>query len=159
MSPCSSSAVTFVVPGRAQPGGSKRAFIRGGRAVVTDANKNVGAWKERVSIVAAGAYRNAPLAGPLRLSISVVCIRPASHFTSKGALAKGAREYPSVKPDLTKLVRAIEDALTGIVWVDDAQVVHQCAEKIYGARDEVVVAVRPMSGVPAARATFEEIAS
>ena len=32
----------------------------------------------------------------------------------------------------TKLIRAVEDALTGIVWRDDAQVAVQKVAKVYG---------------------------
>ncbi len=145
--------IRFTVPGRAQPGGSKRAFIRGNRAVVTDANKDVGAWKERVAIAARQAYYGAPLEGALYLEVRFEIMRPASHYTSRGALTRSARPYPSVKPDTTKLVRAVEDALTGVVWRDDAQVVFQLAGKTYGVRDEVTIIVA-LCGEPVDGALF-----
>jgi Holliday junction resolvase RusA-like endonuclease len=39
-----------------------------------------------------------------------------------------------VAPDTTKLVRSTEDALKGICWRDDSQVVYQVASKEYAAR-------------------------
>jgi len=42
------------------------------------------------------------------------------------------RNYPTVPPDLDKLVRAVLDALTAICYVDDSQVVELYAKKIYG---------------------------
>ena len=43
---------------------------------------------------------------------------------------------------MLKLARAVEDALTGIVWRDDAQIVDEQLSKVYGepARVEVDVA-------------------
>ena len=42
------------------------------------------------------------------------------------------RPYPTVPPDLDKLIRGVLDALTGICYIDDAQVVEIHAHKIYG---------------------------
>lgn len=54
--------------------------------------------------------------------------RPKGHYrTGRNAhlLRDGAPPYPAGTPDLSKLCRATEDALTdaGVVWADDAQVV------------------------------------
>ncbi len=55
-----------------------------------------------------------------------------------------------MKPDATKLVRALEDALTRIVWKDDAQVVTQVVHKRFGEpeRAEVYVDSFPPSLPP-----------
>jgi Holliday junction resolvase RusA-like endonuclease len=42
------------------------------------------------------------------------------------------RDFPSVPPDLDKLVRGVLDALTAIAYVDDGQVVEIYAKKSYG---------------------------
>lgn len=41
------------------------------------------------------------------------------------------RLIPSTRPDLDKLIRAVLDALTGIAYIDDGQVVEITASKIY----------------------------
>ena len=41
------------------------------------------------------------------------------------------RAEPTTRPDLSKLVRAVEDALTGVIYADDAQVVSEYTEKHY----------------------------
>lgn len=46
------------------------------------------------------------------------------------------------KPDLDNLVKALKDALTGIVWKDDAQIVSLCARKTYGDRPAIYVKVK-----------------
>lgn len=136
--------VVIVVYGDAQPAGSKRAAVaKNGRPFVRDANPKSREWKDRVAL-AAGAVMDGCglLEGPLSLDVVFYRPRPAGHFGKRGLLPS-ARPYPTVAPDVTKLVRAIEDALTGIVWRDDAQVVVQWASKFYGepARVEIHVDV------------------
>ena len=41
------------------------------------------------------------------------------------------RNYPHVKPDIDKLIRAVLDGLTGVLWVDDSRVVAVGACKKY----------------------------
>lgn len=143
-------AVSFLVPGRAQPGGSKRGFPfkrkGGGLGVrVTDANPNVAAWRDRVAYAGSMAYGAPLLDCALALRLTIYLVRPRGHFGSKGLNAKGrATPFPISKPDTTKLVRALEDALTGIIWTDDARIVDQHAKKRWGERDEVLVEVAPM---------------
>jgi Holliday junction resolvase RusA-like endonuclease len=43
------------------------------------------------------------------------------------------RAWPSVAPDLDKLIRAVLDGLTGVAYEDDGQVVQIEAQKLYGA--------------------------
>lgn len=140
MSP-TARCVEFVVPGRAQPGGSKRAFIVQGRARVVDANKNVAAWKDRVAFEAVRAMNGRPLLeGAIELRLSICLARPKGHYTKKG-LRPSAPARPTTRPDLTKYERAIEDAMTGLVWRDDSQVTNKATAKEYGDSDRVRIGV------------------
>jgi len=127
--------VKFFIFGIPQPGGSKRAFVIGKRAVVTDANAKAKPWKQQVAAVAAAHMAGKPmLEGPLHLHMTFMFPRPKSHYrTGKNAhlLKDDIPFHHTVRPDTTKLIRAAEDALTGIVWRDDSQVAEQYAEKIY----------------------------
>ena len=140
--------VTFVVHGKPQPGGSKRAFYnkRTGRAMIVDANPEAKAWQKVVQQDALIAMRpSPPMAGPLRLSIMFYQDRPRSHYhTGKNAgnLRWDAPKWPQSKPDLTKLIRCTEDAMTGIVYKDDAQIVAQSASKQYGKPSVSIVVQR-----------------
>ena len=42
------------------------------------------------------------------------------------------RTYPTKPPDLDKLIRSVLDALTGVAYIDDSQVVEIAAKKAYG---------------------------
>jgi Holliday junction resolvase RusA-like endonuclease len=56
--------------------------------------------------------------------------------------AAGRRQpYPTSRPDLLKHIRALEDALTGVVWRDDSQIIEQHLEKRWGVRAQTTVAV------------------
>ena len=41
------------------------------------------------------------------------------------------RDYPTVAPDLDKYIRGVLDALTGIAYQDDSQVIDIKAKKVY----------------------------
>lgn len=135
------------IPGKAQPAGSKRGFVnpKTGRVIITDAAAKSRPWKAVVSDYAQQAMGGeAPLEGPLSVRMTFFEMRPKGHFNSKGQLnAQGQRNpFPAKKPDLLKLARAVEDALTGIVYRDDAQIVEEKLVKAYGTSDHVIVTVK-----------------
>ena len=55
---------------------------------------------------------------------------------------KCPRRLPCIKPDVDKLARALLDALTGLAYVDDEQVVELLVRKVYGAADVAHVTIR-----------------
>ena len=144
------SQVRFFVEGHPRPAGSKRAFIRKradgrlgvGVADMSGAHGKV--WRKTVAWFARQAYDGPPLSGPLRLVVTFVMPRPQNHFGKHG-LRPNARPWPTVAPDATKLVRALEDACNGLVWHDDAQIVEQVVRKEYGERVGAQVAVELVS--------------
>lgn len=137
----------FFVAGLPATAGSKRAFpIRRtdgslGVAVAPD-NKKAKPW---MSIIAesAGPHFACPIAAgrPISLRMSFILPRPKSHLKPNGELRRWAPEYPAVRPDCSKLVRCAEDALKGIAWSDDAQVVRLSVDKTYGETPGVVIRV------------------
>lgn len=140
----------FGVSGKPQPAGSKRAFpfVRPGRKPfskgwlgvrVSDDNPKAAAWKNAIARIAAKRFGQKPLTGPLGVKFVFRLARPKSHYRSgkNGHLLRdSAPKYPEVKPDALKLARAVEDALTGVVWVDDAQIVEELLQKRYASGDE-----------------------
>lgn len=120
--------LTFFVPGIPAPGGSKR-FVghskKTGRAILIDAagerNKN---WRSIVGLVASAEMREKAVlsfTGPLRVRFDFIMPRRKSDLNSKGEVKASAPFYHTTKPDALKLARSTEDALTGIIWSDDAQ--------------------------------------
>ena len=142
-------SVAFKVYGKASPAGSKTVgFTKGGQHFVRDSAKGSKDWKRAVAQVAGAEMVGKQLLdGPLLLEVTFWLPRPKSHFgTGRNAekLKPSAPRFPTVKPDATKLLRAVEDALTGIVWRDDAQVCVQTVTKTYGEPARVDVRVVPI---------------
>lgn len=55
------------------------------------------------------------------------------------------KPWPTSKPDLLKLARGVEDALTGIVYEDDAQIVFETMRKQWSQIEGVQVRVQEMT--------------
>lgn len=133
------TAVTFFVPGVPQPGGSKRGFAMQNkatgkwRAVITEDAKKNAPWRAVVALAAREAISE-PFTGPVVVSFEFRMPRPRGHYGSGrnlGVLKAGAPVMHTNKPDRTKLMRSTEDALTGIAWRDDTQVVDGPTSKRY----------------------------
>ena len=126
--------IHIVVHGAAAPAGSKRGFVhpKTNRVIITDASKRSRPWKALVTDAAIEAMDGRPpLGGPLWVEIGIQVMRPKSHHGKRGLLPS-APEWPTVKPDLLKLARGVEDALTGVVYNDDSQIVDERIRKTYG---------------------------
>jgi crossover junction endodeoxyribonuclease RusA len=86
--------------------------------------------------------------GPVTLSVTFGMPRPKSHLTlRRGQYVVKMQHYydqPAVMPDLDKLVRGVSDALTGVCYRDDAQIVVINASKVYG--DVSIIEVAPAYG-------------
>ncbi len=61
----------------------------------------------------------------MKLEITFKLLRPKSVSAKK-------RPDPITRPDLDNLVKAVKDALNGVLWRDDSQVIELEAKKIYG---------------------------
>lgn len=144
-------ACSFWVPGLPQPGGSKRGFFIKGlnRVVITDANKKAKSWKDTVAAFASDVWRGRELIdGTISLEIVYTLPRPGAHFrTGKhaGELRADAPKFHTKKPDVLKLTRSTEDALTGIIWRDDSLIADGRIRKVYGDKPgaQITVYVQP----------------
>lgn len=161
-------AIDFFVAGVPQPGGSKRLVRAGGRAdgraiLIDDCRRNK-SWREVVAAAAWETMIGSPLSGPLEVMFLFVVPRPRGHYgTGRNAdrVRESAPDFPSVKPDVLKLARAAEDSLSGICYIDDAQIVREHIAKVYGDDPGVRVVIRSLEGLsgtaadPWARFTIE----
>lgn len=144
--------ITFFVSGVAKPAGSKRGFFipKLKRVVIVDANPNSKDWKMDVKHTGMMHYKGEPLTCPLSVRFDFIVTRPQSHYRSgKNAhlLKDGAPEYPASKPDVLKLSRGVEDALTSIIWKDDSQIVTERITKRYGTTPGVNIEIKEQEEV------------
>ena len=151
--------VTITVPGRAVSKGSMRTILanrKGGKKYpVTVHNNQEGiaryasdirvAWERKV-----GSENIAPTSDPVVLHCMFEFARPKLHFNTKGQL-KGAAYtspaplYMSQDPDGDKLMRSVADALKGLAYLDDNQVVQGHFVKLWGSKDSTTITVMNMA--------------
>lgn len=76
----------------------------------------------------------APLEGPIRMNIIAVLILPKSLTGMKKILAGAGVLRPCKRPDIDNIIKLASDALNGIIYKDDCQVVEGSFKKIYAER-------------------------
>jgi Holliday junction resolvase RusA-like endonuclease len=85
--------------------------------------------------------RREPFAVPVRLDVLAEFAIPTTWSRRKTAAALCGEIRPGKRPDLSNVVKQIEDALDGVVFTDDALVVEIAARKVYGGQPKVVITV------------------
>jgi Holliday junction resolvase RusA-like endonuclease len=102
-------------------------------------------YENLVGWTAAQAMAGKPLIEqPVAVWLTVYCAVPASWSKVQQHLALTGNRLPTTKPDIDNLIKAIFDAMNGVVWKDDVQVVDLAVGKRYDATPGVAVAVKPL---------------
>jgi Holliday junction resolvase RusA-like endonuclease len=149
------NVVRIVVYGSPAPQGSKSfkgTFVgKDGRThgIMAESSKKVRPWRSDVKDAALLVRNGAPpLDGPLAVRMIFTVPKPASS-------PKRRRVFPMRKPDVSKLARSTEDALTDAgIWTDDARVVeYERLAKVFPGEDRealescgVVIEIRNFEG-------------
>ena len=96
-------------------------------------------WRQHVRVQALVALGGRPrlLEGPLELTLSFEFARPKS--------APKRRIWPDRRPDLGNCLKSCEDALIGVAFRDDAQIVRMTLDKHYGPEPGVAIRLTPLS--------------
>lgn len=124
--------IVVTIPGELRGKGRPR-FARRGRFVQTytdDATQNAEAW---VRSCGAKAMAGALLDGPLSITLDIGVPVPASWSAKKRAAALAGATFPTGKPDLDNQLKLVGDALNGVVWRDDKQIVRAVVTRRYVA--------------------------
>ena len=118
--------IKFIVFGLPVPKGRPR-FTRKGFAYTPSNTREA----ERDFKVQALQFKpNKPLEGPIRLVVNVFKPKPKSK--------KKSIVHMTTRPDLDNYIKLVEDAMNGIFFKDDSQIVEIHATKSYGdARTEI----------------------
>lgn len=85
----------------------------------------------------------APLTGPLRLTVNAVWPWPKS-MTEKKRRVAGAH-WRTSRPDADNIAKLVGDAMNGVVYADDAQIVSQTVTKQYGLSGATYVLVEEIA--------------
>jgi len=129
-----SGAYSFTVYGTAAPQGSKRHV---GNGVMLESSDRVRPWRQDVRFAA--LEKRPPewdMTKPMRLDLVFWFARPASHYGTKNGITYIKSNAPAQPVsarlgDIDKLSRAVLDALTGVAYLDDRQVIRLEARKAY----------------------------
>ena len=115
--------IELIVYGMPAPQGSKKfvGVTKTGRGLLVESSKKVKPWRQDVLAAAIRVREQfaaqCPLDGPLLVSMVFTLPKPAS-------APKKRRTWPDKMPDVSKLARSTEDAISDAgLWVDDARVV------------------------------------
>ena len=115
----------FFIAGEPAPQGSKTGRVVNGRVVMWESSVKVKPWRAAVTLITKQAMLKQEwetITDPIELCLSFYLPRPKSV----------KREFPSVKPDLDKLIRSTCDGLkTGGLYTDDALIIAITATKQY----------------------------
>ncbi len=150
--------IEFCVLGKPQPAGSKSAYVPlhpktkqpfrragGGIMVQTvDANRHLKPWQAQIAAAGRRAYHGPLLLGRVFLALDFRFARPKDHF---GTGRNAARLKPAAPgdhlqaPDVLKLSRGVEDALQGVIYKNDSQIVREFLSKDWGDQGGVWISV------------------
>jgi crossover junction endodeoxyribonuclease RusA len=138
--------ISFVVYSRAAPQGSKT-YLGQGR--MKESSERVKPFRADVRRAAESAALppDWPMAAPMRVGVRFHFARPKSHFKRDGVtLSKSAPEEATSHGlgDLDKLARSVNDALSGVLFNDDRQVVEMHLAKAYDSEDLVIISAEPL---------------
>jgi len=129
--------IIFSVPGRPVPW--SRAQRNGGQyftAPKARAAMKALAWAAKAEMKGAP-----PATGPLKITVGFMYEIPNSWDRFKRNEALGGGIKPTGRPDIDNLGKLVLDALKGVVFVDDAQLVSLRAGKHYGPSSITVVEI------------------
>jgi Holliday junction resolvase RusA-like endonuclease len=130
------ASVRIVVYGIPAPQGSKRPIRNQytGKIATVENSPNLAPWRQDVKYAAEAALTEAGRPQPFQ---GAVVVRMVFTLARPATVKRNKRPWPSVAPDLSKLLRAVEDALTAAgVWRDDCLVVEYTRlAKVYVGED------------------------
>ena len=91
-----------------------------------------------------GAARQRPAipAGvPIRMQVEIFFAPPKGTTKKKALEMCAGRIRPTKRPDIDNVLKAVADALNGLAYVDDAQIVEMTASKRYDAVEGILVEI------------------
>lgn len=127
-------AIHFIIPGRPVGKGRPR-FTRQGHCWTPD--KTV-AYERDIKLAYWSTYRHWKYEADKALAVDIVLYypRPKSMAKHKRLMAQKGVLRPTVKPDVDNVIKAILDALNGVAFDDDRQIVQVTCEKWYDITEE-----------------------
>lgn len=86
-----------------------------------------------------------PFEGPIQINLSFLLAIPTSFSKKARREALAGWQFPAKKPDYDNLAKLICDAMNGIVYRDDSQIVTAFITKRYSEQPTVLVSVKALA--------------
>lgn len=133
--------VTIVLAGDPQAKGRARAY-RVGNFIKHYTPEATRTYEGMIRTAAMDAMAGkSVIAGPVEIQLTAIFAVPPSWTQKKRALAIGGALKPTKKPDIDNVIKAWTDAMNGVVFADDCQIVKGSFCKVYGPAPMVCVTV------------------
>jgi Holliday junction resolvase RusA-like endonuclease len=123
--------LTFEVPGQPIAQQRPRAASRGKFVTIYDAKESRAA-KSHVALYASMAQGNKPVAmGALSATVEFHVKKPKSKIRKNST----PFPYPNCKPDIDNMIKLVFDAINGIIFKDDSQIISLTASKVWASEE------------------------
>lgn len=134
--------IYFVVYGEPVAQGRPR-FARRGNHVMTYDSEDSRVYKDTVYSIALQNKPKELIQGPINLVIKCYRGIPKAILSSKKKLEKAisGELLPTTKPDVDNYAKGIKDALNGVIWKDDSQVVSLTVSKHYSITPRIEIEI------------------
>ena len=134
------AALLVTIPGALRGKQRPRASTIGGRARMYTPAETVNA-EAHVRQCCLDQVGQPCLDGSLSVRVGISVAIPASWSKRKQAAALAGEVKPTSKPDVDNCIKLLADALNGILWRDDAQIVELTVRKSYAPAPLTVLTV------------------
>jgi Holliday junction resolvase RusA-like endonuclease len=128
--------IKFIVPGK--PQGKARPRFANGHTYTPQSTVDYENLIKQSFLLSPDRPRT-PLNCPVAISVDVFHQIPAN--ASRGRTVALLKAYPMVKPDLDNVIKAVLDALNGLAYIDDKQVIRIDAKRYYSVNARVDVQI------------------
>jgi len=134
--------VTFKVD--VDPVGKQRArYAKRGNFVQTytpDKTRTYETLIKEAAIEAMGSSE--PLETPVSLYLYIRVPIPKSYSKKKVEACLNGSEQPMKKPDSSNVLKSVEDAMNGVVYVDDCQIINHHITRVYSTQSGVDICIK-----------------
>ena len=126
-----SNKIEFIVPGKAQAKQRPKFNRFSGRAYTPKQTISFENWVKDCYFRSISSIDNKPTDKPLKVAITMYVEIPQSKSKKQKEKMLTGEIKPVVKPDVDNVAKSILDALNGIVYLDDKQIIELDIEKLY----------------------------
>jgi len=134
--------LVFTVPGTPVAKGRARSVLRGGTVGHYTPERTARYERHVRDECQLAMDGRRPYDGAVDLTLRIYMPIPVSWPKDKREDAAAGVVLPATRPDLDNVIKAVTDGMTGVAWLDDAQIVRILARKLYDLDPRVEIHVR-----------------